>query len=230
MIVSIHQPQYLPWVPYFLKVLEGDIFIHLDSVDFQKNGMQNRNEIKTSQGAQWLTVPVLQKLGQKITEVQIDNTSQWRKKHWLAIVQYYGKARFFGKYAPELESTLNREWTSLCDLNLHLTQLFLKWMKIEKHILKSSEMKSHGKNSDLVLNLCLEVKAKTYISGDGGKNYLDEKSFEEAGIKIIYRSPELPLPYPQLYPAAGFINHLSALDLILNCGEEWRNYFPGLKK
>lgn len=230
MIVSIHQPQYLPWLPYFLKVEESDLFILLDSVDFQKNGLQNRNQIKTSQGAQWLTVPVRQKLGQKINEVQIDNNVDWRKKHWQAIQHSYGKASAYKLYAGELEDVFSREWVSLNELNIHLFTLMLHWLGIERKMLRSSEMEARGSNSDLVLNLCLETGAKQYISGTGGHDYLDETAFRNAGVEIVYRSSVLPEPYPQMYRQAGFINTLSALDIILNCGKEWRKFLPNIQR
>ena len=66
MIVSIHQPQYLPWDNFFRKIKKSDYFIYLDNVEFQKNGLQNRNQIKTASGSTWLTVPVKHNLGQKI--------------------------------------------------------------------------------------------------------------------------------------------------------------------
>lgn len=226
MIVSIHQPQYLPWLPYFLKVAESDVFILLDSVDFQKNGLQNRNQIKTSQGSQWLTLPVRQKLGQKINEVELDNKADWRKKHWQTIQQNYHKAGAFKSYAGDLEGVFSLEWSSLNELNIHLFTLMLRWLGIERQIQRSSEMKGVGNGSELVLSLCLEAGAKQYISGTGGHNYLDEMAFRDAGIKIIYRPPLLPEHYPQLYPRAGFINSLSALDIILNCGQEWRKFLP----
>jgi hypothetical protein len=59
MIVAIHQPQYLPWLGYFDKMLAADLFCYLDCVQFKKNEWQNRNRIKTAQGWQWLTVPVM---------------------------------------------------------------------------------------------------------------------------------------------------------------------------
>lgn len=228
MIVSIHQPQYLPWLPYFLKVDESDLFILLDSVDFQKNGLQNRNQIKTSQGAQWLTVPVRQRLGQKINEVQIDNHVDWRKKHWQTIQHSYGKAGAYKFYAEDLEDVFSREWSSLNELNIYLFTLMLHWLGIERKMQRSSEMKAGGNGSELVLNLCREAGAKQYISGTGGHNYLDEIAFRDAGIEIIYRSSVLPEHYPQMYPQAGFINSLSALDIILNCGQEWRKFLPSV--
>lgn len=224
MIVSIHQPQYLPWLPYIVKIDDSEVFIILDSVDFQKNGLQNRNQIKTAQGASWLTVPVRQNLGQKIVDVEINNSIDWRKKHWLGIAQNYGKAAFFRTYADELESVYTRNWTMLVDLNIHVLEMMLRWMNISARMLRSSQMKAGGKASDLVLDLCKEVGARRYISGTGGKNYLNEAAFRDAGVEIIYRSPSLPELYPQQHLKAGFLNDLSALDIILNCGEGWRAF------
>jgi hypothetical protein len=226
MNVAIHQPQYLPWLPYFSKIQECDLFIFLDNVDFQKNGLQNRNQIKTAQGAQWLTVPVKQHLGQKICETKIDNTSDWRRKHLQTIRQCYGKAAEFRTYAEDIEAIYQREWDSLCELNINLITTMLRWMDIRTPIAKSSEMKAGGAASELILNLCMESGATCYISGSGGADYLLPVAFEKAGISIIYRSPELPQTYPQLFSKAGFINHLSALDILLNCGASWRQYAP----
>lgn len=226
MKVAIHQPQYLPWLPYLLKIEESDVFIFLDTVDFQKNGLQNRNQIKTAQGAHWLTVPVYQQLGQKIRDVKINNSSDWRRKHWQTIQQCYRKAPSFKAHEKDLEALYAQEWNGLNELNIKLTTLMLRWMNIRTPIMKSSQMKATGASSDLVLNLCLEAGATRYLSGTGGKNYLDQDAFEKAGIEIVYRPTVLPEAYPQLFPQAGFINHLSALDIILNCGEAWKSYLP----
>lgn len=224
MIVSIHQPQYLPWLPYLLKIAESDVFIVLDSVDFQKNGIQNRNQIKTAQGASWLTVPVKHRTGQKISEVEVNNRIDWRKKHWNTITQNYGKAGAFKAYFPELESIYVREWHLLVDINFCLLKMLLCWMDVKTKILRSSEMQAQGRASDLVLNLCLEAGATCYLSGTGGKNYLHEEAFAAKGIAIDYRPPIFPAQYPQQHSKAGFLNDLSALDILLNCGESWGNY------
>lgn len=226
MNVSIHQPQYLPWLSYFLKIEESDLFIVLDTVEFQKNGLQNRNQVKTAQGAQWLTVPVRQRLGQIIRNVKIDNNSDWRRKHWQTIQQCYRKAPHFGAYEKHLEDLYAREWGTLNDLNVELMTLMLCWMNIRTPIVRSSHMKATGAASDLVLNLCLEVGATHYLSGMGGNNYLRPESFEKAGVEIVYRPVLLPDAYPQTFPQAGFINCLSALDIVLNCGDSWRRYLP----
>lgn len=221
LIIGIHQPQYMPWIPYFQKIKASDVFVFLDSVDFQKNGLQNRNQIKTSQGAMWLTVPVKQKLGQKIIDVEINSANAWRRKHWLAIYQNYSKARFFKLYSEELEEVFNREWDKLIDLNLYLLKLQMKWLNIDHvKIVRSSDSFSKGSNSNLILNLCKEYGASIYLSGIGGKNYLDEVSFTENNIEIKYLNPILPEYYDQQYTKLGFMNNLATIDLILNYGPD----------
>ena len=91
-------------------------------------------------------------------------------------------------------------------------------------------MSATGSASQLVLNLCLELGATQYLSGVGAKSYLDEAAFREAGVEIIYRAPALPASYPQLHAGKGFMNDLSAIDTILNCGPEWRTFlFPAVR-
>jgi hypothetical protein len=226
MIVSIHQPQYLPWLPYLLKIERSDAFVILDSVDFQKNGLQNRNQVKTAQGPQWLTVPVRQKLGQKIIDVQIEAHSDWRKKHWQTLLQNYRKAPAFADYAPELEALYQREWESLCELNVVLLGMLMRWMRIERPVHHSSTLDCQGAASELVLNLCRKLGATRYLSGTGGRDYLDEGAFAAAGIEIEYAPLALPGAYPQLYPAAGFSADLAAIDILLNCGARYRDYLP----
>lgn len=224
MKVAIHQPHYLPWPPYFMKIAEAHLFIVLDSVDYQKNGLQNRNQVKTAQGTCWLTVPVRASLGTPLVDVRIDTTSNWARKHWQTLLNNYRKAPAFGRLAGPLEALYQADWASLVDLNLALLKILTEAMGITTPWRRSSEMRARGRASGLVLGLCREVGATTYLCGLGGRQYLDEKSFEEAGIRIEYRLPVLPQAYPQQYPKAGFINHLSVVDLLLNCGADWSRY------
>ena len=224
MNISIHQPQYLPWLPLLLKIEQSDLFIFLDNVDFQKNGLQNRNQIKSSQGLIWLTVPIYQKLGQKIIDVKIVSDKIWRKKHWQTIQACYRKAPYFKFYKEALEAIYVYEWSSLCNLNIETMKMLMKFMDIKTPTIRSSQMKATGQASDLIHNLCLEVGATQYISGIGGKEYLNPSTFYNSGIDLVYKSYSLPKEYPQLFNQSGFFNSLSVIDIILNCGQDWRNY------
>ena len=81
-----------------------------------------------------------------------------------------------------------------------------------------------GKSSQLILNICKKVGATTYISGIGAKDYLDQSDFETNGIELIIEPPILPKKYDQAYKNTDFLNDLSVVDIIMNCGKEWENY------
>ena len=222
MVISIHQPHYLPWLPYFSKIEKSDLFVFLDSVDFQKNGLQNRNEIKTAQGRHWLTIPVRHKSGQKISDTTINNTVNWKKKHWQTLKSCYGKSDYFKCYEPYFESFYEQEWENLGDLNIKLTLIMMEWLGIDTPTLRSSDMGFTTSASDLVLDICRENGATHYISGTGAKNYLEIEKFDEEGIKVDFMENKLPLRYKQSFPKLDFMNDLSAIDMIFNCGESWR--------
>jgi hypothetical protein len=226
MKVAIHQPQYLPWLPYFLKIAHSDLFVFLDSVAFQKNGLQNRNRIKTAQGPRWLTVPVRQRLGQRIDETMIDNMVDWRRKHWETLRQSYARAASFRLIADELAALYGRSWERLGELDVEMCLAMMRWMGIGTPCVRSSSLQAQGSASELVLSICTEVGATRYLCGPGGLHYLDRAAFESAGVAIQLEEHRLPGEYPQQFPNAGFANDLSALDLVMNAGETWRDYLP----
>ena len=61
MILTAHQPVYLPWPGLFHKIAISDSFISFDQVQYLPKDWNNRNRIKTPDGPIWLTVPVLKK-------------------------------------------------------------------------------------------------------------------------------------------------------------------------
>lgn len=54
MKIAIHQPNFLPWFPYFYKMHRADIFVLLTTCQFEKNGYQNRARV----AGKWWTMPV----------------------------------------------------------------------------------------------------------------------------------------------------------------------------
>lgn len=226
-IVTIHQPEYLPWAGFFDRIYKADIFVALDEVQYQKGGFINRNKIKTSQGWQWITVPVKEREGlKKINEVIIDNKSNWQENHWKSLFYNYNKAPYFEKYADFLKNVFKKEWELIAELNIYLIENIMNILGIEKQIKKSSLMHVEGKATERLINICKKVGADTYLAGFGGKEYMDEKKFEENSIKVIYQDFKHPR-YSQLYD--GFIPELSIVDLLLNCGPESLDIILGKK-
>ena len=228
MKIAIHQPQYLPWLPYFQKIENVDLFVYLDNVDFQKNGLQNRNEIMTQHGRQWLTVPISQKVNQKIREVELIQNN-WQAKHCETIRHAYGKSDFFDNYFEDISAHYKEKWKYLLDLNLSLNKFLLSKLNIYTPTILASELDVSGTSSDLVLNICMELGAKTYITGVGAKNYLIEENFLDQGIEVMYHEANLPQRYDQPFLESGFVRDLSVIDLLFNCGPEWRSYLASPK-
>lgn len=224
MKIGIHQPQFLPWLPYFLKIQACDYFVFLDTVAFQKNGIQNRNQIKGVNGKFWLTVPVKNRMGQKINEIKISNKTDWRKKHCMSLDQFYNKSEFYINYKNEIHEIYQTQWDSLSELNICFISKMLKWLNIKTPILRSSQLNISGQSTELIINICKELNANHYISGFGGKNYLDTNYFIENKIKLDYLENKKIVNYNQQYQEIGFIDDLSALDIIFNCGDKWDEY------
>ena len=218
MIVSIHQPQYLPWLGYFSKIDRSDIFILLDNVQFKKNEWQNRNRIRTAEGWQWITVPVLHKFLQKISEVEINNTVQWGKKHLNALITNYSKAPFFKEYIGFFEQTYAQDWKCLVDINIHIIQNLVKIMGIpDKELILASKFESREGPTERLIDLCKQVGADIYLSGKDGAKYLDLDIFKKESVEVIFQDYKHP-QYPQLF--GGFEPYMSILDLLFNCGPE----------
>jgi WbqC-like protein family len=217
--VAIHQPQYLPWLPYFAKAASCDVFVYLDDVQFQKNGVQNRNQIKMANGPFWLTVPVRASLQNTIQQTPIDNTHAWSRKHLRSIDNSYAKASYKNFIETGMRQLLETEWTNIADLNIALTEWMFDKLDIRCKRVRSSELDIQDSKDDLVIAICQAVGAKVYLSGQGAKAYQDINKFRAKEIQLRYQRYELAL-YSQCWPNLGFLSGLSALDLILNVGED----------
>lgn len=216
MRVAIHQPQYLPWLGYFDKMDQVDSFVLLDDVQFKKNEWQNRNRIKTAAGWQWLTVPVLHHSSQRISEVKINPTVPWARKHLQALVSNYASAPFFDVHRPFFEDVYAREWNSLLELNLATISYLVEALAIRtKLVLASSLPLPAGvEATDRLVAICQALEADMYLSGAGGRGYLDLTRFDEVGIRVCFQAFQTR-PYPQCFGV--FIPDLSIVDLLFNC-------------
>jgi hypothetical protein len=220
MIVGIHQPQYLPWIPYCDKADQCDVFVYLDNVQFQKNGVQNRNQILTAQGPRWLTVPVRASLDWTIRETPIADR-QWPRKHIRTIEQEYRRAPFAGEFDAVLRGLLEQEWPSLSDLNIAVTEWIFERLDLRCRRVRASELSLTGVKEDLVIAICQAVGATEYLSGTGAKSYQTSENFATHGLTLRYQNYRNQ-PYPQCSTATEFTPDLSALDLLLNVGPQSR--------
>jgi hypothetical protein len=218
LIVAVHQPQYLPWLGYFDKIDRADIFCFLDNVQYKKNEWQNRNRIKTANGWQWVTTPVLYQFPQKINEVKINSRVNWKRKHLQALLTNYRKAPFFGEYIDFFEQLYSKDWQRLADLNVYLILNILQMLNLEpKPTVMASDLQLSDDPSDRLIDICKTLGADSYLSGQDGIKYMNIERFRLRGIKIIVQDFKHPV-YPQLF--GTFQSHLSIVDLLFNCGPQ----------
>ncbi len=225
MIVSIHQPHFLPWLGYFDRMRRADLFVVLDHVQFERQNYQNRVQIKTGQGPRWLVVPVHQRSrSETILEKQIDDHGRgrhhWAHRVYATIEHSYRGAPGFAAAAGELRGLLQRRWSRLIDLDLALIDWLRAALDIRTPVLRSSELDVTGHKAELVLAICKATGASVFLAGLGAsRHYVDPDSFRRAGVEVEWQRFEHPR-YPQRPMPGRFVEGVSALDLVLNCGPD----------
>ena len=219
MKITIHQPNYFPYSGFFQKVSLSDVYVVLDKAQFQFD-ITNRNKIITPNGS-WTRISVPIKKGQKFFEirnVEINNDLPWAEENWNLIHKSYNESPFFDLYKVFLDSLYKKTWNLIFDLNLQILKKIFDWLDIKTEIVLESELNVTGTSSKRLLNICKKLGADTYISGIGGKKYLDEKLFEKNKIILKYQN-YAPIRYLQ-HTSKSFIPNLSIIDLLANVGSE----------
>ncbi len=222
-MIGIHQSQFLPWIPYFFKIAKSDVFVILDDVQYQKNGVQNRNMIKTPQGGQWITIPVSLDLGDPINRVRIADPSIFGKLI-KTIDLNYKKAPYYDTVSGMLNKAFAGQPLNLHELNTRLLAGCLELLDIRTPLVMSSSMCLREKKDDLVLEIITARKETHYLSGKGALGYMHMDKFDAAGVKVSTFDFNHP-PYPQLWmKQKGFVPELSVVDLLMNGLPNARKY------
>lgn len=224
LVLSIHQPAYLPWIGYLDRIARSDLFVFLDTVQFQKNSFQNRNRVRTAQGDTWLTVPVKNRnhIQGSLLDIEINAAVRWQVKHLRTLEQAYTKAPYFGRVMEWLRPFYDQSWSRLSELCWAMLGEHLNAAGIKTKLLRASELDGiDGRKSELILSIARRVEAGTYLSGPLGLDYLDRDSFVQAGIELDVHKFEHP-NYRQL--REPFIAQMAAVDRMMCEGKsiEWR--------
>ncbi len=219
MILSAHQPAYLPWLGFFHKIAISDIFVILDKVQFEKNSFINRNKIKGPHGHIWLSIPLFTSghTNKTISEMEIVNNQKWSQKHQKNLEYNYKKSPYYDNYRDYFKTLYSKEWKSLIDLLIETLEFFIKEMGIKTKIYRQSEIELHKKKQELILEMCEYFDAKMFVFGELGRNYADKSFFEKHNVNIYFQDYKHP-NYPQLH--GDFIPYLSIVDLLFNVGPE----------
>jgi len=193
MIVTAHQPNYLPGVSVAGKMAAADAVIFLDEVQFSHGGWSNRNRMPDGS---WLTVPIERTTDMAVfNRVRISERGGWRRKHCATLRQHYGGV-------DDVCAEIMRPYRLLIGLNLALLRILLPdfppW-HFQSHLdggravtAVSDDRAELAPISVRLAMMVAELGGTTYLSGPSGRNYLNERPFHERGIKVDYWKHEGP--------------------------------------
>lgn len=222
--VAILQSNYIPWKGYFDMIAAVDEFILYDDMQYTRRDWRNRNQIKTPQGVQWLSVPVQVKgkYFQKIRETQIDG-HDWAIQHWKTLVQNYRRAAHFDEIASWLEPLYTEEsFTHISQLNRRFIEAICGYLGITTSITNSWDYQLADGKTERLAGLCQQAGGTEYISGPAAREYIDAQIFTEMGIKLSWFDYSGYPEYAQLW--GDFSHGVSILDLLFNCGNDSPRY------
>ncbi len=206
----------MPWPGFFHKMSLADKYVFLDDVQYRDRYFHNRNQLVNSRGELfWLSVPLKKGSRElKINEKQILQTN-WQADYLRKIKNSYSQCKFYNSYYHELESLLNYKIYKLIELNMLLIDWFRGHLDIKTPYIFSSQLSCQNNKSDLILEICVKSKAKIYLSGPSGRDYLNLQTFKEAGIDVLFHDFNTPL-----YQSKFYLPNLSTLDILMNYGPD----------
>lgn len=217
--VVIHQPDLLPYLGFFHRFLNTDLYVGLDHVQFvhSNNSWTHRDKIKTPRGAQWLTVSVRKApRDTPINAIELSET-EWRSQNLNLIRENYRDAPYFREIYSEVEKLYALPCTKLIEFTTASIDMLARLFGIAVPNVLSSSLQPTGHKNELLVDILRKVGATHYLSGLGARDYFDPIPFTEAGIEVVWQDFKHPA-YPQLH--GEFIPYLSSIDLLFNCGVE----------
>ena len=198
-----------------------DEFIIYDDMQYTRRDWRNRNQIKTAQGVQWLTVPVQVrgKYLQTIRDTNIDGRT-WAKDHWRALCLNYRRSPHYDEIAGLLEPLyLGTAWETLSALNRSFIEQICRYLKISTKISNSWDYDLADGKSERLANICMQAGATEYVSGPAARDYLEPDVFGNLGMRVTWFDYAEYPEYPQLW-GGGFVHSVSVVDLLFNCGHK----------
>jgi hypothetical protein len=219
-IITMHQPNYLPWIGFFSKVKHSDCLVLTDIQPFTRRSVTHRNKIRTNEGWSYLTIPINKRFdNSRICDVELPADKTWKRIHWQSIQHHYKKAGFLNLYQSFFDKLYQGEYEYLRQVNEEIILYLLKCFDINVPVIKASELNVAPdlQKTDLMIALLKSVGADIYLSGPSGRNYLESDKFPQNNIGLKYFKFQHPV-YEQRYP--GFEPDMAAIDLLFNLGPQ----------
>jgi hypothetical protein len=203
MIVTIHQPEHLPYFGLLDKINKSDTFVVLDDVDYKKHNFQNRNRILTPYGPKWLTIPV-SRVKKRINEQC--TASNWKQVYQNKVIECYRKYPHFNEGITLIEEMLDQKSDLLIDYNMWYLKKIVEVLNIETKIVVSSELNILTTRTQKLYDICKTLGATQYLAGGDASSYMDFELFKDIEIREYKLEHVLTSPY------------MSSLDFVMNIG------------
>jgi hypothetical protein len=219
-IVTMHQPNYLPWIGLFSKVKQTDCFIVMDTFQYTQHGVTHRNKIKTNAGGAYLTIPISKKFTTaKIKDVELPSDRKWQEIHYQTIYQNYLKTDFFKNHLDFFKELYQKDFHYLWQINIDIIRYLLKCFEANIEVIMASDLNLAPdlKHTDMIVAVLKSIGATTYLSGQSGRGYLEMEKFRQNNLNCRFLKFTHPV-YKQRYP--GFESNLAAIDLLFNVGPQ----------
>ncbi|MBG30775.1 MAG: hypothetical protein CMI31_12350 [Opitutae bacterium] len=226
-IIAIHQPNFFPWLGLFHKISLVDTFYFFDHVQVTTGkGWHSRVKINLSGKPTWLTIPIYKsgKSGQSYAEIKMQPRGQFLRKHLGTIRQAYSKAPHFDSIFNLLEELYDYSTENLCEFNMHAIKQISCRLGLSSSFQKTSNLLVTNPNigslsgNKLVLEIAINSKAETYVSGTGCLDFIKPSSFNSHGIDFVFQD-FAGTEYQQL-ASDEFLPGLSVIDALMNLGWE----------
>lgn len=224
--IAIHQPNLFPWLGYFAKIYQSDVFVFLDhTINNRTDSIYTRRVtlLNTQGEISYLTIPI-----KKINNSDFGPLNQWEinfgqvgfpKKQLESIKHTYGKFPFFKDVFPLIEKLFDSSIVlNLVDRNIQFIKETCKLLEIETPFLLSSKIDASGNGTELLISIVSNLKGTNYLSGKGGDNYQNPMMFEKANI--VLNRIDFKHPIYSQEKSKEFISGLSIIDCLMNIGFE----------
>lgn len=233
LILASHQPDFFPWMGYFYKIFQSDMFVFSDNVQYSKGGRHNYNLILTQNGPQRITIPIHYH-AVNLNELQLAVDSKFIKKTLKTIQMAYSKAEHYSEAYPVIEKLIEEspKHPNLASFNLECIKVFCGLFGLlgngcDRAFFLSSDLNLKNRKDARIIEMCKTLNAKAYLSGTAAKDYHIEEDYKKNKIALIYSDYE-----PVIYPQSGnppSIN-MCSIDYVMNCGFElprgWKKIEP----
>ena len=216
-MILLTELHYHPPAALFAELLRADGILLEAHEHYRKHTYRNRCLIRTAQGVQPLTVPVIDgNRAEKVaaTAIEIDYRQNWIHRHWRTLQTAYGNSPYFEYYADYLHDIYVGKPALLFDLNLQFLRLLLRCFRLALPLHLTTEyLPTYAAQPSLLLfglpnAELLITDRRDWLTPKAASRLLEPDT--PAALSLVR-------PYPQVF-GPGFEPGLSVLDLLFSQG------------